>query len=374
MGNNITTLYAFRKPPNWDIDNFRPLNNPVKKLLMVHNSTNTAGLPQSNSCPHITASHSTSFDDDQAFNKTKGADANTRVSAITGNACLVRESSPAYPFGINDQRSNIPGDTARFPVDDENFTLIDFDIVSNQADRFPEDNNNSAGPSGLIASADTLAPPRYGACDYADKLGEYISRTLIAKVNQQGKAPLLLRPLAAIASWFGYHGFGQSNCLSCAASVADTLKQGKMYQAFPTQRGGRPSEFATLQNAVNITRLDSVEQLASHLTVSGDLNIVLTIKRPPSLWRRIFHWVDGHACNIIKTGDTLFLVDAQNKKYTLCNISRDDELSNERADVLRAKLAADIRPELTRFVGAVDLADGSLQLYNVGWEKPYPNS
>ncbi len=277
---------------------------------------------------------------------------------------LSEQNAASKGVNVADSRNDASGT-------EEGFDHCDGASVSDVADRISENKNKAAKPSGNITTANVPPPPGYGKADYSNELKKYIPDTLIPIVNQQGKAPLWLRPLAAIASWFGYYGVGQTNCLSCAASVADTLKQGKLYQAFPTQRGGKPSDFNTLQETIDdgkVSLMDSVVRLASHLANSGDLNIVLTIKRPPSLWRNMFRWVDGHACNIIKAGNNIFLVDGQKKVHTLCNLSADHELSTEQADALIAKLAARITPELKRFVGAVDSTDSAcLTLYNVGW-------
>ncbi len=213
--------------------------------------------------------------------------------------------------------------------------------------------------SGIKISSEMQPTPDYRDADYPQRLNDYILNTIIPKVNQPGKAPLWLRPLAAIAAWFGYHGVGQTNCLSCAASVADTLKQRVLHLAFPTLRGSSPSMFSTLRKAQNtggVKPIDSIEDLAAYLNSSrANLNIVLTINRPKSFWRRLFNSVDGHACNIIRTGEYLHLVDAQQRRYNLVNMTSANRLSK------------DLITALYEFIGAVSPEERSLMLYNVGW-------
>jgi hypothetical protein len=214
-------------------------------------------------------------------------------------------------------------------------------------------------PSGIKIDTEGLPVPDHRDKNYSKRLEFYILNTLIPKVNQHGEAPFWLRPLAAVAAWLGYHGVGQTNCLSCAASVADTLKEGVLHQAFSTLSDISPSKFSTLQNPLKTYEeelIDSIEDLASYLNNSPvNLNIVLTIKRPSSFWRRLFSAVDGHACNIIRTGSDLHLVDAQKRRYKLVNMTSANRLSEDLITVLQ------------EFIGAVSPEKRSLVPYNVGW-------
>jgi len=243
---------------------------------------------------------------------------------------------------------------------------IDFDSAADALDDQPAI-NETYKPSGIKISFKGEPVPSHRDSGYTGKLGNYIRNTLLPQINQQGKAPLLLRPLAAIASWSGYHGVGQTNCLSCAASVADTLKQGILHKAFPTLRGSSPFHFTTLQEAQNAGRvrlLNSVDQLASYLMGdTGNLNVVLTINRPKAFWRRLFSSVDGHACNIIKTGNIIHLVDAQKKCYIRHELNPAPTDGNPGVPRITSRL----EDPLKLFIGAVAPKGYSLRLYNVGW-------
>ncbi len=240
-------------------------------------------------------------------------------------------------------------------------SYADYDCLDEAADFDEMDKpaeNEFYRPSGIRAS-EFQPVPDHRNTGYTDDLTEYLLNTLIPRVNLRGKAPWWLRPLAAFAAWFGYHGLGQTNCLSCAASVADTLKQRVLHQAFPRLRGSSPSMFSTLQRVLDaggVKALDSTEDLATFLNSSRvNLNIVLTINRPASFWRRLFSSVDGHACNIIRTGECLHLVDAQKRRYNLVNMTSANRLSK------------DLITALQEFVGAVSPEERSLMLYHVGW-------
>lgn len=196
-------------------------------------------------------------------------------------------------------------------------------------------------------------PPYHGGTKshviYNIKLETYIRDTLLTEVNRHGSPPLWLRPLAVVASWFGFHGVGQTNCMSCATAVADTLKTSNLHTALTDLRGGRPDRFATFDK-VSRTLFDSAGELADKLRNSGDINAVVTVERPG--WRRLFSPVSGHACNIIKAGDTLHLVDAQKKRHVTVSQTQDK---------------AAVHKALLQFLGPVATISRAISLGNIGF-------
>ncbi|NDL61875.1 toxin glutamine deamidase domain-containing protein [Acerihabitans arboris] len=237
------------------------------------------------------------------------------------------------------------------PDDDEDWTSV-ADSLRAAVDSLPVKTayRNPAQPK-------CARPPRYPALPgentvYAIRLKTYIRETVLNEVNPDGRPPLWLRPLAAVASWLGIHGVGQTNCLSCATAVADTLRQGVLHRADPHLRGGSPDEFATFGN-VSRTLFDSTGELAGRLGQGGDINAVLTLVRPR--WRRLFSPVAGHACNIIKTGDIIHLVDAQKKSYVTV-----DQTHGQAA----------IHKALLRFLGPLSADRGAISLGNIGFYPP----
>ncbi|XBS71228.1 hypothetical protein ABK905_09900 [Acerihabitans sp. KWT182] len=156
--------------------------------------------------------------------------------------------------------------------------------------------------------------------------------------------------------------------------MADTLKHGEVYQAFPTLRGAKASDFSSLQEAASageVRSMNSLEQLAAHLAnaATGDINAVLTMDRPKTFWRRLFSPVDGHACNIMKCGHDIFLADGQKKSFAIHRLPSDDELSTERSDALMVRQTADLASVLARHLGALDPTGDGLKLYNIGWSQ-----
>ncbi|CRY55499.1 MULTISPECIES: toxin glutamine deamidase domain-containing protein [Yersinia] len=142
---------------------------------------------------------------------------------------------------------------------------------------------------------------------------------LLTEVNREGKPPLLLRPLAALLALFGIHGFGQTNCASCATAVIDTFEQNKLYLALPTLRGadvkanmGLPKDDeAGMSNAKLIAQLETCKP-------ENELYGVLVVHRP-TLWTMLPGATRGHACNVIKLkdSDVLHFIDTQ-KRTHLC--------------------------------------------------------
>ncbi|WP_080375817.1 toxin glutamine deamidase domain-containing protein [Yersinia bercovieri] len=176
--------------------------------------------------------------------------------------------------------------------------------------------------------------------DYTKYPKKYFE-VLLKEVNRDGKPPFILRPLSYLLAKLGIHGFGQTNCASCATAVIDTLENNKLYRALPTLRGadvkgnmGLPV-FGTEGGSVSVTSL--ITQLQQYKPDS-ELYGVLVIHRPA--WRtRLLGATKGHACNVIKfkDSDTIHFLDTQKKTYLSCEIT---EL---------AKMSA----EISHFLGAV---------------------
>lgn len=148
----------------------------------------------------------------------------------------------------------------------------------------------------------------------------YLIDYLLDIVNREGKPPLLLRPLAALLALFGIHGFGQTNCASCATAVAETLEKNDVYLAMPKLRGadvkgimGPPVNSGMSVNELLI----KLQQLKSE----DELNAVIVVNRPAS-WQWLPGATQGHACNLIKfkDSDTLHFLDVQKKIYLSCDL------------------------------------------------------
>jgi|GEM_PF-3313434 hypothetical protein len=234
-------------------------------------------------------------------------------------------------------------------------------------DSFRQSTERSATALSIPAPPDTVpTPPNYNQAKnitaYSHDLQNYISNELLSRTNQNGKAPLWLRPLAAIASWFGYHGFGQTNCLSCSFSVANTLKQGEFFYSNPTLRGAIPTKCIELRD-MSAELLNNLKELEKKLLSSGDLNLLLNITRPPSWWRSLLSPAGGHACNVIKTGNMIHLVDAQKKYY--CAVTVPSPESEQVTPLLKTQ--SQLMKELQRFVGTVASQERSLRLYSITW-------
>ncbi|CFQ46467.1 toxin glutamine deamidase domain-containing protein [Yersinia aleksiciae] len=187
--------------------------------------------------------------------------------------------------------------------------------------------------------------------DYTTNTKEYFD-ALLKEVNREGKPPFILRPLAYLLAKFGIHGFGQTNCASCATAVIDTLEKGRLHLAMPTLRGadvkgimGLPCDDAK-SAAELITKLKEYEP---NTALFG----VLVIHRP-ALWTMLPGAIRGHACNVIKfkDSDTIHFLDTQKRKYLSY---KQEELS------ARGK-------EISRFLGSVGA--GGIDLYKKDFEVP----
>ncbi|CNJ00332.1 hypothetical protein [Yersinia bercovieri] len=181
--------------------------------------------------------------------------------------------------------------------------------------------------------------------EYAGGKDRSLFDYLLNHVNSKGKPPLLLRPLAAFLTLFGIHGFGQTNCASCATAVAETFEKNVVHQAMPKLRG------AGLMGIMNApTQRDlSVSTLISTLEGLGkddELNGVLAIHRPRR-WQWLPGATQGHACNVIKyhNEDFIHFVDTQKKTNFEYHI---DSIAEKHA-------------EIRKFLGSI--GDGGIDLY-----------
>lgn len=247
-----------------------------------------------------------------------------------------------------DQNSPSPSLTSE--VTDEEFSLI---TASAEEDNLP-----AQAEYRTLVVTQGRHPPTYSSAAgqreaYKDELSSYLRGPLLKEVNRHGTSPLWLRPVAWVCGLFGFHGVGQTNCLSYATAVADTLKEGQLHCADPTLRGGSPSQFSTLNNAQG-GMLDSIEGMLVRANAQPQCNAVLCVRRPRSFWRRLFSPTDGHACNVVKVDQTLFLVDAQKRRCQTLSTTGD------RANQLR---------QITQFLGPIASGPGCLQWFDVGFER-----
>ncbi|WP_145483964.1 hypothetical protein [Yersinia rohdei] len=139
---------------------------------------------------------------------------------------------------------------------------------------------------------------------------------LSKEVNRNGKPPLFLRPLGAILAFFGVHGFFQTNCVSCATSVIDSLADSVLYRAVPELRGANVAGNMTELRQSGKSATEVIKYL-SKLNENDNLIGLLAIHRQPSWWRTLLSSTEGHACNVIKlTGsNTVHFLDTQKKTY-----------------------------------------------------------
>ncbi|AHM76415.1 toxin glutamine deamidase domain-containing protein [Yersinia hibernica] len=185
-------------------------------------------------------------------------------------------------------------------------------------------------------------------------LENYLSDYLLNKVNYEGKAPVWLRPLAALLALFGIHGFGQTNCASCATAVIDTLEQNKLHLALPYLRGadvkGNMDRLIYEKKSVTelMTKLQGYQR-------DEALYGVLVIKRP-ALWRILPWMTEGHACNVIKFAGSNFIhfLDTQKRtyiKYDL-NLYKEEEIADCEEQI---RLSSQIRQkaQISKFFGLV---------------------
>ncbi|HDL6963726.1 TPA: hypothetical protein PXM28_003071 [Yersinia enterocolitica] len=149
----------------------------------------------------------------------------------------------------------------------------------------------------------------------------YLPDYLLNRVNSEGKPPLLLRPLAALLALFGIHGFGQTNCASCATAVAETLESNVLHQAMPKLRGADVIGIMSLPIKSVASAAELISQLKKY-EFTDELNGVLAIHRPKR-WQWLPGATQGHACNLIKFKDSnlIHFFDAQKKTHLSFDLS-----------------------------------------------------
>ncbi|EKN4120952.1 TPA: hypothetical protein SK292_003890 [Yersinia enterocolitica] len=176
-----------------------------------------------------------------------------------------------------------------------------------------------------------MVPDGKKPSEFEGSKDRYLSDYLLNCVNAEGKPPLLLRPLAALLALLGIHGFGQTNCASCATAVAETLESNVLHQAMPKLRGADVKGIMGLP--VNSgesfdERLTKLQQLKStddpltilqQLKLEDELNGVIVIHRP-ARWQWLPGATQGHACNLIKfkNSNLIHFLDVQKKAYVEC--------------------------------------------------------
>lgn len=157
----------------------------------------------------------------------------------------------------------------------------------------------------------------------------YVENYLLENVNRNGKAPLLLRPLAALLALFGIHGFGQQNCVSCATAVIDSLENDIPVIALSNLRGATVAANMVTRLHEGIPTEELINQL-SHYKKSDELNALLAIRRP-AIMRMLPGATQGHACNLIKFEDSnvIHFLDTQKRTHFSCNLDQVAEKSAE---------------------------------------------
>ncbi|MHA3387134.1 hypothetical protein ACX1IS_18440 [Yersinia enterocolitica] len=208
--------------------------------------------------------------------------------------------------------------------------------------------------------------------EFAGGKDRYLSDYLLNRVNAEGKPPLLLRPLAALLALLGIHGFGQTNCASCATAVAETLESNVLHQAMPKLRGADVKGIMGLP--VNSgesfdERLTKLQQLKStddpltilqQLKLEDELNGVIVIHRP-ARWQWLPGATQGHACNLIKFKDSnlIHFFDAQKKTHLSfdLSISQQEKPLNSTDQKKLSKQEA----QISKFLGPIGA--GGIDLY-----------
>ncbi|HEN3604955.1 TPA: hypothetical protein U5E31_001492 [Yersinia enterocolitica] len=213
----------------------------------------------------------------------------------------------------------------------------------------------------------------------------YLANYLLARVNSEGKPPLLLRPLAALLALFGIHGFGQTNCASCATAVAETLAKNDVYLAMPKLRGtdvkgimGLPinsgvsvNEPLTKQQPLKaedklLTKLQQLKSTDDPLTIlqqlkrEDELNGVIVIERP-ARWQWLPGATQGHACNLIKFKDNnlIHFFDAQKKTHLSFDLSISQQ--GKPLNSTDQKKLSNQEAQISKFLGPIGA--GGIDLY-----------
>ncbi|MGT3281978.1 toxin glutamine deamidase domain-containing protein [Yersinia enterocolitica] len=213
----------------------------------------------------------------------------------------------------------------------------------------------------------------------------YLANYLLDRVNSEGKPPLLLRPLAALLALFGIHGFGQTNCASCATAVAETLAKNDVYLAMPKLRGtdvkgimGLPinsgvsvNEPLTKQQPLKaedklLTKLQQLKSTVDPLTIlqqlkrEDELNGVIVIERP-ARWQWLPGATQGHACNLIKFKDNnlIHFFDAQKKTHLSFDLSISQQ--GKPLNSTDQKKLSNQEAQISKFLGPIGA--GGIDLY-----------
>ncbi|MHA3357728.1 hypothetical protein ACX1HO_20925 [Yersinia enterocolitica] len=208
--------------------------------------------------------------------------------------------------------------------------------------------------------------------EFAGGKDRYLSDYLLNRVNAEGKPPLLLRPLAALLALCGIHGFGQTNCASCATAVAETLESNVLHQAMPKLRGADVKGIMGLP--VNSgesfdERLTKLQQLKStddpltilqQLKLEDELNGVIVIHRP-ARWQWLPGATQGHACNLIKFKDSnlIHFFDAQKKTHLSFDLSISQQ--EKPLNSTDQKKLSNQEAQISKFLGPIGA--GGIDLY-----------
>ncbi|WP_413728661.1 toxin glutamine deamidase domain-containing protein [Sodalis sp. RH19] len=332
-------------------------------LIEKFNTIKNAGIPLPNKGDHRSTSHSVANPErpvGQRANNTASGSTQPKEKIAAGSSFsgLSAARNPQPDTAYADDRSTVRVQhtlqNAEFTCDSDKHNVEDEFCIFEVPAPYTGDTSpvkalcrNTELPGGL-------QPPEFRQSSgknaiYNIRLETYIRDTLLMEVNHRGRPPFWLRPLATVASWLGFHGVGQTNCVSCATAVADTFKTGILHGAIPDMRGGSLNTFETCQD-VAMTRYDSVAQLADKLKNCGDINAVVALRRPS--WYKLFSSVDGHAVNIVKAGDTLHLIDAQKKIHILLDGTLDQGTKYQK---------------LLRFIGPMSADEGAITLADIGF-------
>ncbi|MGT3291039.1 hypothetical protein [Yersinia enterocolitica] len=231
---------------------------------------------------------------------------------------------------------------------------------------------NSASANSLKIITNTVVPDGKKPSEFEESKDRYLSDYLLNCVNAEGKPPLLLRPLAALLALLGIHGFGQTNCASCATAVAETLESNVLHQAMPKLRGADVKGIMGLP--VNSgesfdERLTKLQQLKStddpltilqQLKLEDELNGVIVIHRP-ARWQWLPGATQGHACNLIKFKDSnlIHFFDAQKKTHLSFDLSISQQ--EKPLNSTDQKKLSNQEAQISKFLGPIGA--GGIDLY-----------
>ncbi|MGE4679209.1 toxin glutamine deamidase domain-containing protein [Yersinia enterocolitica] len=231
---------------------------------------------------------------------------------------------------------------------------------------------NSASANSLKIITNTVVPDGKKPSEFEGSKDRYLSDYLLNCVNAEGKPPLLLRPLAALLALLGIHGFGQTNCASCATAVAETLESNVLHQAMPKLRGADVKGIMGLP--VNSgesfdERLTKLQQLKStddpltilqQLKLEDELNGVIVIHRP-ARWQWLPGATQGHACNLIKFKDNnlIHFFDAQKKTHLSFDLSISQQ--EKPLNSTDQKKLSNQEAQISKFLGPIGA--GGIDLY-----------